>query len=86
MFNFTVPYLSWIAIILLILAATVLYIMPVRYLLMFWGTNKFLRRILRPHSVPNNELLDLLSRIPDDEMLVSYLLVFVNVIIPIIRL
>lgn len=38
---------------------------------MLWGTNKFFRRIFRPHSVPNNELLDLLSRVPDDEMLVS---------------
>ncbi|XP_023309871.1 multiple C2 and transmembrane domain-containing protein isoform X3 [Anoplophora glabripennis] len=68
-FNFTVPYLSWIAIILLILAAIVLYILPIRYLLMLWGTNKFFRRILRPHAVVNNELFDLLSRIPDDEML-----------------
>lgn len=48
-----------------------LYLIPVRYLLMLWGANKFFRRILRPHSVPNNELLDLISRIPDDEMLVS---------------
>lgn len=70
-FNFTVPYLSWIAIVLLMLAAVVLYILPVRYLLMLWGTNKFFRRILRPHAVVNNELYDLLSRIPDDEMLVS---------------
>ncbi|XP_074027374.1 multiple C2 domain and transmembrane region protein isoform X2 [Leptinotarsa decemlineata] len=72
MFNFTVPYLSWIAIILLLLATVVLYIMPIRYLLMLWGTNKFLRRTLRPHAVPNNEVLDLLSRIPDDEMLLDY--------------
>lgn len=71
MFNFTVPYLSWIAIVLLLLATVVLYAMPVRYLLMLWGANKFLRRILRPHAVPNNEVLDLLSRIPDDELLVS---------------
>lgn len=56
---------------LLMLGTIVLYIMPVRYLLMLWGTNKFFRRILRPHAVPNNEILDLLSRIPDDEMLVS---------------
>lgn len=70
-FNFTVPYLSCIAIILLVSATIVLYIMPVRYLLMLWGTNKFFRRILRPHAVPNNEILDLLSRIPDDELLVS---------------
>ncbi|XP_056638791.1 multiple C2 and transmembrane domain-containing protein isoform X6 [Diorhabda sublineata] len=69
MFNFTIPYLSCIAIFLLIVATIVLYIMPIRYLLMLWGLNKFFRRILRPHSVPNNELLDLLSRIPDDEIL-----------------
>ncbi|VEN42281.1 unnamed protein product, partial [Callosobruchus maculatus] len=72
MFNFTIPYLSWIAIMIFLLASVVLYIMPVRYLLMLWGTNKFLRRLLRPHSVPNNEFLDLLSRIPDDEMLLDY--------------
>ncbi|KAJ8960227.1 hypothetical protein NQ318_003952 [Aromia moschata] len=71
-FNFTVPYLSWIAIVLLVLAAVVLYFLPMRYLLMLWGLNKFFRRILRPHSVPNNEVLDLLSRIPDDEMLLDY--------------
>ncbi|XP_044263295.1 multiple C2 and transmembrane domain-containing protein isoform X2 [Tribolium madens] len=68
-FNFTVPYLSWIAIGLLVAATIVLYLIPIRYLLMLWGTNKFFRRILRPHSVPNNEVLDLLSRVPDDEML-----------------
>ncbi|XP_049818190.1 multiple C2 and transmembrane domain-containing protein-like isoform X3 [Aethina tumida] len=71
-FNFTVPYLSWIAITLLVIATVVLYLIPIRYLLMLWGANKFLRRILRPHAVPNNELLDLLSRIPDDEMLLDY--------------
>lgn len=48
-----------------------LYFIPIRYLLMMWGANKFFRRIFRPHAVPNNELLDLLSRVPDDEMLVS---------------
>ncbi|CAG9762330.1 unnamed protein product [Ceutorhynchus assimilis] len=72
MFNFTVPYLSWIAISLLLLAACVLYLIPMRYLLMMWATNKFLRRIFRPHVVPNNEILDLLARIPDDEMLLDY--------------
>ncbi|KAL3286364.1 hypothetical protein HHI36_000871 [Cryptolaemus montrouzieri] len=71
-FNFTVPYLSWIAIIILTGAMIILYFIPVRYLLMFWGTNKFLRRILRPHAVPNNELMDLLSRVPDDEMMLDY--------------
>lgn len=72
-FNFTVPYLSWIAVGLLAGATFVLYLIPIRYLLMLWGTNKFLRRLLRPHSVPNNEILDLLSRVPDDEMLVCFI-------------
>lgn len=71
-FNFTVPYLSWIAVVLLVGALLVLYFIPVRYLLMLWGTNKFFRRILRPHAVPNNEVLDLISRVPDNEMLLDY--------------
>ncbi|KAK3913702.1 Multiple C2 and transmembrane domain-containing protein [Frankliniella fusca] len=71
-FNFTVPFLSYIAIIMLILAAIVLYWIPARYLIMGWGINKFARKIVRPHTVPNNEVLDLLSRVPDDMDLISY--------------
>lgn len=72
LFNFTVPYLSYLAIVLTILAAVVLYLIPMRYLILGWGVNKFLRKLLRPHSVPNNEVLDLISRVPDDEDLLSY--------------
>ncbi|XP_046744360.1 multiple C2 and transmembrane domain-containing protein isoform X3 [Diprion similis] len=71
-FNFTVPYLSYLAMVLAFLGAVVLYFVPIRYLIMAWGVNKFFRKILRPHTVPNNELLDLLSRVPDDEDLISY--------------
>ncbi|CAH0714873.1 unnamed protein product, partial [Brenthis ino] len=69
--NFTVPYLSYIAIIMLVGAMFVLYLIPMRYLLMAWGINKFTRKILRPHTIPNNEVLDLLSRVPDDETLLD---------------
>ncbi|XP_063372517.1 multiple C2 and transmembrane domain-containing protein-like isoform X1 [Cydia amplana] len=69
--NFTVPYLSYIAIIMLFGAMVVLYVIPLRYLLMAWGINKFTRKILRPHTIPNNEVLDLLSRVPDDEILLD---------------
>ncbi|XP_054012595.1 multiple C2 and transmembrane domain-containing protein isoform X2 [Hylaeus anthracinus] len=72
LFNFTVPYLSYLAIMLVILAAAVLYFIPVRYLILAWGVNKFFRKIVRPHSVPNNEVLDLVSRVPDDEELLNY--------------
>ncbi|XP_059056230.1 multiple C2 and transmembrane domain-containing protein-like isoform X1 [Achroia grisella] len=69
--NFTVPYLSYLAIIMCFGAMLVLYVIPLRYLLMAWGVNKFTRKILRPHSIPNNEVLDLLSRVPDDEILLD---------------
>ncbi|XP_061384796.1 multiple C2 and transmembrane domain-containing protein isoform X4 [Danaus plexippus] len=69
--NFTVPYLSYIAIIMLFGAMFVLYLIPLRYLLMAWGINKFTRKILRPHTIPNNEVIDLLSRVPDDEILLD---------------
>ncbi|XP_076171076.1 multiple C2 domain and transmembrane region protein isoform X2 [Ptiloglossa arizonensis] len=72
LFNFTVPYLSYLAIMLMILAAAVLYFIPIRYLILAWGVNKFSRKIIRPHSVPNNEVLDLVSRVPDDEELLNY--------------
>ncbi|XP_011166574.2 multiple C2 and transmembrane domain-containing protein isoform X2 [Solenopsis invicta] len=72
LFNFTIPYLSYLAMLLTIAGAVVLYFIPVRYLILAWGVNKFSRKILRPHSVPNNELLDLISRVPDDEELLNY--------------
>nr|CAD7427901.1 unnamed protein product [Timema monikensis] len=71
-FNFTVPYLSVLAIIMLASTAVVLYLISVRYLIMAWGVNKFARKLIRPHTVPNNEVLDLLSRVPDDEELLAY--------------
>ncbi|KAK2576927.1 hypothetical protein KPH14_005546 [Odynerus spinipes] len=72
LFNFTVPYLSYVAMTLTILGAVVLYYIPVRYLILAWGVNKFSRKIFRPHTVPNNEVLDLISRVPDDEEILNY--------------
>lgn len=42
-----------------------------------WGIIKFSKRIIRPHAVTNNEVLDLLSRIPDDEELVRLRTIFI---------
>ena len=69
-FNFSVPFLSYLAIILLIASCVLLYAVPLRYLILCWGVNKFTRKLFRPHSIPNNEALDFLSRVPDDEQLV----------------
>ncbi|XP_050090347.1 multiple C2 and transmembrane domain-containing protein isoform X2 [Anopheles aquasalis] len=71
-FNFSVPELSWLMALLLLVACLVLHYVPMRILLLLWGLAKFSRRIIRPHSVPNNELLDLLSRVPDDEEIIMW--------------
>lgn len=57
----------------LALAATavVLYYVPLRALVLLVGVNKFLKQLLRPNAINNNELLDFLARVPDDENLVS---------------
>ncbi|XP_055619934.1 multiple C2 and transmembrane domain-containing protein isoform X2 [Toxorhynchites rutilus septentrionalis] len=71
-FNFAVPELTWLTAFLLLIACLVLHYIPIRVLLLLWGLVKFSRRLIRPHTVPNNEVLDLLSRIPDDEEIIMW--------------
>merc|ERR1712062_490601 len=71
-FNFSVPFLSYLAIVVLLAIGVVLYYINLRYLLIIWGINKFSKKLIRPNYVPNNELLDFLSRVPDDEELIDY--------------
>ena len=40
--------------------------------MLVWGINKFTKKLIRPDFVPNNELLDFLSRVPDDEEILDY--------------
>ena len=68
-FNFSVPFLSWLAIIILTVVSIFLFFIPCRVIIMLWGINKFSRQLIMPGTVPNNELLDFLSRVPNDEML-----------------
>merc|ERR1712241_804522 len=71
-FNFCVPFLSWLAFIVLAIVTIVLYFIPLRYLIMAWGTNKFTKKLLRPNAIANNELADFISRVPDNEELKSF--------------
>jgi len=68
-FNFSVPFLSWLAIIVLLIVSIFLYFIPCRLIVMGWGINKFTKKLIAPDSNPNNELLDFLSRVPNDEIL-----------------
>ncbi|CAB4059734.1 unnamed protein product [Lepeophtheirus salmonis] len=59
------------SILILVIVVLILYFVSLRFLVICWGINKFSKKLIRPHTVPNNELLDFLSRVPDDEELLD---------------
>ena len=72
-FNFSVPFLSRFAIVALLAVTIILFFVPLRYLIMAWGLNKFTKKLRSPNAIPNNELLDFLSRVPDTDEKVNLL-------------
>ncbi|ERE84789.1 multiple C2 and transmembrane domain-containing protein 1 [Cricetulus griseus] len=71
-FNWTVPFLSWLAIVALSVFTVILYFIPLRYIVLVWGINKFTKKLRSPYAIDNNELLDFLSRVPSDVQVVQY--------------
>ncbi|BFY97384.1 hypothetical protein BsWGS_00424 [Bradybaena similaris] len=71
-FNWSVPWLSTLAVIALLAGSIILFFIPLRVLLLIWGINKFTKKLRKPNAIPNNELLDFLSRVPSDNELVQY--------------
>uniref|UniRef100_A0A8C8S7L1 Multiple C2 and transmembrane domain-containing protein 1 n=1 Tax=Pelusios castaneus TaxID=367368 RepID=A0A8C8S7L1_9SAUR len=71
-FSWTVPFLSWLAIVALCVFTVILYFIPLRYIVLVWGINKFTKKLRSPYAIDNNELLDFLSRIPSDVQVVQY--------------
>ncbi|XP_030867275.2 multiple C2 and transmembrane domain-containing protein 1 isoform X4 [Gorilla gorilla gorilla] len=71
-FNWTVPFLSWLAIVALCVFTAILYCIPLRYIVLIWGINKFTKKLRSPYAIDNNELLDFLSRVPSDVQVVQY--------------
>ncbi|XP_040478022.1 multiple C2 and transmembrane domain-containing protein 1 isoform X11 [Ursus maritimus] len=71
-FNWTVPFLSWLAIAALCVGTVILYFIPLRYIVLVWGINKFTKKLRSPYAIDNNELLDFLSRVPSDVQVVQY--------------
>nr|QEN96195.1 multiple C2 domain and transmembrane region protein 1a isoform 2 [Danio rerio] len=71
-FNWTVPFLSWLAIVALCVVTLVLYFIPLRYIVLAWGVNKFTKKLRDPYSIDSNELLDFLSRVPSDVQVMQY--------------
>ncbi|XP_023599915.1 multiple C2 and transmembrane domain-containing protein 2 isoform X4 [Myotis lucifugus] len=71
-FNWTVPFLSFLACVMLAVATIMLYFVPLRYIVLIWGINKFTKKFRNPYAIDNNELLDFLSRVPSDVQKVQY--------------
>ncbi|XP_077989292.1 multiple C2 and transmembrane domain-containing protein 1-like isoform X2 [Glandiceps talaboti] len=71
-FNWTVPWLAFLLMIVLSIVTVVLYNIPIRYLILAWGCNKFTKKLRNPHFIDNNELADYLSRVPSEDELLQY--------------
>uniref|UniRef100_A0A8C4H1M1 C2 domain-containing protein n=1 Tax=Dicentrarchus labrax TaxID=13489 RepID=A0A8C4H1M1_DICLA len=70
-FNWSVPFLSGLALLIFVTAAMLTYYIPVRYIVLIWGINKFTKKLRNPYSIDNNEVLDFLTRVPSDVQKVS---------------
>ncbi|XP_015234211.1 PREDICTED: multiple C2 and transmembrane domain-containing protein 2-like [Cyprinodon variegatus] len=71
-FNWSVPFLSCLACLMLFVAASLLYLIPLRYIVLVWGINKFTKKLRNPYSIDSNEILDFLQRVPSDVQKVQY--------------
>uniref|UniRef100_UPI00398E385C multiple C2 and transmembrane domain-containing protein 1 isoform X1 n=1 Tax=Pristiophorus japonicus TaxID=55135 RepID=UPI00398E385C len=71
-FNWTVPFLTWLAVFVLTAGTLILYFVPLRYILLVYGIHKFTKKLRNPLLIDNNELLDFLSRVHSDVQVVQF--------------
>ncbi|TSL68189.1 Multiple C2 and transmembrane domain-containing protein 2 [Bagarius yarrelli] len=72
-FNWSVPFLSNLAFLILIIVTMITYFIPLRYVILLWGINKFTKKLRNPYAIDNNEVMDFLSRVPSDVQKEQYL-------------
>uniref|UniRef100_A0A3Q2YNP6 Multiple C2 domains, transmembrane 2a n=1 Tax=Hippocampus comes TaxID=109280 RepID=A0A3Q2YNP6_HIPCM len=78
LFNWSVPFMSCLACLVLFVATLLLYFIPLRYIVLIWGVNKFTKKLRNPYTIDNNELLDFLKRMPSDVQKKAHILFFVD--------
>lgn len=71
-FNWSVPFLSKLALMIFIMATVITYFVSVRYIVLLYGIHKFTKKLRNPYAIENNELLDFLSRVPSDIQMTQY--------------
>lgn len=75
------PFCSYLACAAFTIGTIVLYLVPLKFLLLAWGINKFTKKIRKPNAVDNNELADFLSRIPSDVQVVRLSMMMMTMMI-----
>ncbi|KAI1889452.1 hypothetical protein AGOR_G00163020 [Albula goreensis] len=71
-FNWSVPFLSTLACLVLLVATVLTYFIPLRYIVLIWGIHKFTKKLRNPYAIDSNELLDFLRRVPSDVQKVQH--------------
>ncbi|XP_051985701.1 multiple C2 and transmembrane domain-containing protein 2-like [Xyrauchen texanus] len=71
-FNWSVPFLSSLAFLVLIMATVITYLISVRYIILLWGIHKFTKKLRNPYGIDNSEVMDFLSRVPSDVQMAQY--------------
>ncbi|KAJ8417572.1 hypothetical protein AAFF_G00224150 [Aldrovandia affinis] len=71
-FNWSVPFLSSLACLVLLVATVLTYLIPLRYIVLIWGIHKFTKKLRNPYAIDNSELLDFLRRVPSDVQKVQH--------------
>jgi len=72
MFNFSIPFLSCLGLVVMTILTLVLYFVPLRVLIIFIGTHTFMKTLIQPWLESRCEIVDYLSRVPNKEQLVGY--------------
>lgn len=70
-FNFRIPLISWFIYVFFLLLMIFLYFVPLRLLVLIWVVNKFRKGLIRNRK-DTNEVINFLSRVPDNEELKNY--------------
>jgi len=65
-----VPWLSWLAVIVLTVTMVIVYVVPLRYVILVWGLIKLTAKWRHPDAVHHVGLVDFLSRLPSNRQLV----------------
>ena len=75
--NFSVPFISWFIYIFFLVVTIFLYFAPLQLLVLIWVVNRFRKGLLK-NRTDTNEVINFLSRVPDNEELVNNKIILIS--------